>query len=145
MSAAPKIHDSAVNNSRLLRLYASSENNRSLWIAAGPEESVNNCFLKAGPYGNHIRVEQDGSLVCSKKIYPDDLLGLVATLLSSRADADKDVGVAHAHVLAAIAAMDARAVKRHGYSYSPEEKDVDASVFQATIEKGATKFWVPSA
>lgn len=145
MSTAPKIQDPTVNNSRLLRLYASSENNRGLWVAGNPDESVNNCFLKAGGYGNHMRVEQDGSLVCSKKIYPDDLLGLVATLLASRADSDKDVGVAHAHVLAAIAALDARAVKRHGYSYSPEEKDVDTAVFQTTIEKGATKFWLSSA
>lgn len=83
-------------------------------------------FAKVAP-GNYtsdgetrVRVQEDGSIWISRNAYADDVVAFVLGCIRSNPTIADGIKLALADF---VDLMDARAVKRHGYSNSQAEKD----------------------
>lgn len=75
--------------------------------------------IPAGGYcKNKITVNEDGSVHVSHKVFADELLAFTLGCIRSNPTIPDEIKAKLGEV---IDLMDARAVKKHGYSYSPEE------------------------
>ncbi|HKB53338.1 MAG TPA: hypothetical protein VKD22_05005 [Ramlibacter sp.] len=87
----------------------------------GPE--VKGRFYQ-GPAGTyrHVVAHPDGSLTIGPKAFADDVVAFVSASISTNPTIDDAIKV---HLKAFVNEMDARAVRRHGYSHNPDEAAVD--------------------
>jgi hypothetical protein len=74
------------------------------------------------PIGKHGKIEvfANGVILMPSTVYADDVVAFVCACVLNNPNIEKKYAV---HVCAFVDAMDARAVNRHGYSRSPEERD----------------------
>ena len=76
---------------------------------------------KAGAF-RHITVNEDGSTTIGKKAFVDDAVAFLSGAIATNPTIDDEI---KKHLVDFVNAMDARAVKRHGYNGSLEEKEVE--------------------
>lgn len=75
--------------------------------------------LAPGEYMNGgVVVNPDGSILLKPKVYADDAVSFIAGCIKTNPTIDDEI---KQHLLRFVDAMDARAVKRHGYSNAPDE------------------------
>lgn len=82
----------------------------------------NTCKFPAGAYGKYFTVQEDGKIIIDPKAYPDDIAAFVSGSIKSNPTISAEI---KNHLLVFLDAMDDRAVQRHGYSHSPEERDYE--------------------
>jgi hypothetical protein len=84
--------------------------------------------LSAGTLFNGLcAIDEHGNLAFSSKMYVDDMVAVLAAIVAQwpecmHADAPEETAAALASLRAFLAAMDRRAVRKHGYSHSDAEK-----------------------
>ena len=110
---------------------------RNTWPVArhaGPLDAPGNmCKSGAGPCGKNIVVNEDGSVTISRKAYADDVVAFALGCIQSNPTISLDTKL---HLARFVDDMDARAVARHGYSYS----EPDRALEWKSVVDGTTKF-----
>lgn len=79
--------------------------------------------FKDGELREGITVEGSEMKINFDKCYPDDVLAIMRDLLNSYTDKDLETLQAIKQLELCIQILDQRALRRHGYSYSVEEKN----------------------
>lgn len=99
-------------------------------------------YLADGIYSKTASVV-DGKLTLSPKAFPDDGLGVLLRVLKRRAGTEGEIDTAIDHVVLAIEALDSRAVRKHGYSESKEEAELDIAAFTAEADAARERLGLP--